>query len=154
MTARILIVDDNASLAENLRDVLEGASGLGARVSAVASGLDAERVARERGFDVALVDVKLPDVNGVQLVRALRAAAPLSEVVLITGFATVDSAIAALQAGAFAFLLKSYRPEELISTVEQAVAKVQLKRERQELERRQRALIDTAGVLIMAVDRA
>ncbi|HEU4408555.1 MAG TPA: ATP-binding protein [Polyangiaceae bacterium] len=153
MAARILIVDDNTSLAENLRDVLEGSSGLGARVSTVVSGLEAERVARERGFDVALVDVKLPDANGVQLVRALRAAAPLGEVVLITGFATVDSAIAALQAGAFAFLLKSYRPEELISTVEQAFAKVQLKRERQELERRQRALIETAGVLIVAVDR-
>lgn len=154
MAARILIVDDNTSLAENLRDVLEGASGLGARVSTVASGLEAEKIARERGFDVALVDVKLPDVNGVQLVRALRAAAPLGEVVLITGFATVDSAISALQAGAFAFLLKSYRPEELIATVEQAFAKVQLKRERQELERRQRALIETAGVLIVAVDRA
>ncbi|MCU0684445.1 MAG: ATP-binding protein [Polyangiaceae bacterium] len=153
MAARILIVDDNTALAENLRDVLEGASGFGARVSTVASSQEAERVARERGFDVALVDVKLPDGNGVQLVRALRAAAPLSEVVLITGFATVDSAIAALQAGAFAFLLKSYRPEELISTVEQAFAKVQLKHERQELERRQRALIETAGVLIVAVDR-
>ena len=153
MAARILIVDDNAALADNLRDVLEGASGLDARVSTVASGQEAERVARERGFDVALVDVKLPDANGVQLVRALRAAAPLAEVVLITGFATVDSAISALQAGAFAFLLKSYRPEELLSTVEQAFAKVQLKRERQELERRQRALIETAGVLIVAVDR-
>ncbi|HEU4533247.1 MAG TPA: ATP-binding protein [Polyangiaceae bacterium] len=153
MAARILIVDDNTALAENLRDVLEGSSGLGARVSTVTNGQEAEHVARERGFDVALVDVKLPDGNGVQLVRALRAAAPLGEVVLITGFATVDSAIAALQAGAFAFLLKSYRPEELISTVEQAFAKVQLKRERQELERRQRALIETAGVLILAVDR-
>ncbi len=153
MPARLLIVDDNAALTENLRDILEGSPGLGAQVATATDGQQAVALARGQGFDVALVDIKLPDGSGVDVVRALRAACPFGEVVLITGFATVDSALAALQAGAFAFLLKSFRPEELISTVEQAFAKVQLKREREELERRQRALIDTAGVLIVAVDQ-
>lgn len=152
MTARILIVDDNAALTENLREVLQGSRELDANVLTAMSGQQAVEVAREKGFDVAIVDVKLPDGSGVDVVRALRSACPMGEVLLITGFATVDSAIAALQAGAFAFLLKSFRPEELISAVEQAFAKVQLKREREELERRQRALIETAGVLIVALD--
>ncbi|MCU0653926.1 MAG: ATP-binding protein [Polyangiaceae bacterium] len=151
--ARILIVDDNKLLTENFREILEGAPGLEARVSTAMDGQSGVRLARNEGFDVALVDVKLPDGSGVDVVRALRETCPLGEVVLITGFATVDSAVAALKAGAFAFLLKSFRPEELLSTVEQACAKVQLKREREELQRRQRALIDTAGVLIVAVDR-
>ena len=153
MTARILLVDDNAALIDNLRDILEGAAELDAEVSTALDGQAAVAWAKHHAFDVAIVDVKLPDGSGVDVVRALRAASPKGEVVLITGFATVDSALAALQAGAFAFLLKSFRPEELISTVEQAFAKVSLKRESEELERRQRALIETAGVLIVAVDR-
>jgi len=72
--------------------------------------------------------------------------------VLVTGFATVDTAIAALRAGAFAFILKSFRPEELISTVAQALEKIGLKREREEYERRYRALVDAADVLIVGLD--
>jgi PAS domain S-box-containing protein len=64
----------------------------------------------------------------------------------------VDSAIAALRAGAFAFILKSFRPEELISTVAQAIEKVALKREREEYERRYRALLDATDVLILGLD--
>ena len=75
----------------------------------------------QKGFDVAIVDVKLPDVSGVDLIQPLRAASPFSEVLLLTGFASVDAAIGALRSGAFAFVLKSFRPEELISTVEQAL---------------------------------
>ena len=152
MSARLLIVDDNAALTENLRQILEG-SQLRPDVRTALDGRAAVAAATTKPFDVALVDVKLPDGSGVDVVSALRSACPMGEVVLITGFATVDSALAALQAGAFAFLLKSFRPEELLSTVEQAYAKVELKREREELMRRQRALIDTAGVLIVAVDK-
>ncbi|MCC6645424.1 MAG: response regulator [Polyangiaceae bacterium] len=151
--ARILIVDDNEALVANLRDILEGARELSAEVATTHDGRAAILHAAARGFDVALVDVKLPDMSGVDVVRRLREANPRGEVVLVTGFATVDSAIAALEAGAFAFLLKSFRPEELVSTVEQAFAKTELVRAREELEARQRALIETAGVLIVGVDR-
>jgi PAS domain S-box-containing protein len=82
----------------------------------------------------------------------LRDRAPFSEIVLITGFASVDAAIGALRSGAFAFVLKSFRPEELISTVEQALTKVQLKREREELERRYRALVELTDVLVVGLD--
>jgi PAS domain S-box-containing protein len=150
--AHVLVVDDNTPLAENLRLILEGTGGEGTRVTTVTDGQTAVSVAERDPFDVAIVDVKLPDGNGVDLLRRLRHVCPLGEVVLLTGFATVDSAIAALSAGAFAFLLKSFRPEEVIATVEQALAKVTLVREREELERRQRALIETAGVLIVGLD--
>src|SRR6266550_4398652 len=61
-------------------------------------------------------------------------------------------AIGALRSGAFAFVLKSFRPEELISIVEQALGKVQLKREREELERRYRDLVELTDVLVVAID--
>ena len=147
---RILIVDDNAELVEALRAVIAtGAKGMS--IVTAANGEAALRIAAN-GFDVAIVDVKLPDVSGIDLIQPLRAASPFSEVLLLTGFASVDAAIGALRSGAFAFVLKSFRPEELISTVEQALGKVQLKREREELEKRYRDLVEVTDVLVFAVD--
>lgn len=147
---RVLIVDDNAELVDTLRAVI--ASGVpGVVIETATSGKTALDMAR-RGFDVAIVDVKLPDVSGVDLIPPLREASPFSEVLLLTGFASVDAAIGALRSGAFAFVLKSFRPEELISIVEQALGKVQLKREREELERRYRDLVEVTDVLFTAVD--
>ena len=153
MAGRVLVIDDNLDLASNLADILEGARELEVEVNCVSEGQSGVLAASRRGFDVAIVDVKLPDASGVDLIRPLRAASPDGEIILITGVATVDTAISALRAGAFAFVLKSFRPEELISTVEQALAKVALKREREELERRYRALVEAADVLIVALDR-
>ena len=151
MPARILIIDDNQSLAQNLRDILEGARELDVDVALARDGRDGLAAARREGFAVAVVDIKLPDANGVELIRPLREASPQGEVVLVTGFATLDMAIAALREGAFAFVLKSFRPEELISTVAQALEKITLKREREALERRYRALIEAADVLILGL---
>src|SRR5262249_46643971 len=122
---RILIVDDNAELAETLRAVIT--SGVaGVTIETAANG-EAALAMASRGFDVAIVDVKLPDVSGVDLIQPLKDVSPFSEVLLLTGFASIDAAIGALRSGAFAFVLKSFRPEELISTVAQALGKAQLK---------------------------
>jgi PAS domain S-box-containing protein len=154
VAAKILIIDDNVSLAENLRDVLEGTRELDVQVMLAKDGKQGLSAASLDGFDVAVVDIKLPDASGVELIRPLRACSPHGEIILVTGFATVDTAIAALQAGAFAFILKSFRPEELISTVAQAIEKIALKREREEYERRYRALVDATDVLIVGLDEA
>ena len=148
---RVLIVDDNTELVGTLQAVLAGPNA-GFDVVTASCGADALAVARADGFDVAIVDVKLPDISGVDLITPLRQSAAFSEVVLITGFASVELAIGALRSGAFAFVLKSFRPEELIATVRQALRKVQLKRERDELERRYRALVDLTDVLVVALD--
>lgn len=154
MSSRILIIDDNTSLGQNLREVLEGTPELDVDVKLARDGSHGLARAKAEGFDVAVVDVKLPDASGVDLIRPLRAASPDGEIILVTGFATVDTAIAALRAGAFAFILKSFRPEELISAVAQAIEKIQLKRERQEYERRYRAIVEAADVLILGLDES
>ncbi len=150
----MLIVDDNADLAGALRDVLnaarEGRDPFDVRMATTAR--DALAMAKAEPFDVAIVDVKLPDANGVDLIVPLREAAHDGEVVLITGFASMEAAIAALKSGAFAMILKSFRPEELIATVEQAITKVRLQRERAELERRYRAIVELTDVLVVALD--
>jgi PAS domain S-box-containing protein len=155
--ARVLIVDDNTELVGTLHAVLRTADssdrrGAPMEVVTASRGSEGLEVARASGFDVAIVDVKLPDASGVDLIRPLREASPFGEVVLITGFASMDHAIGALRSGAFAFIPKSFRPEELISTVEQALAKVRLSREREDLERRYRALIELTDVLVIGLD--
>lgn len=157
--ARVLIVDDNVELVGSLHAVLMSAELSDGRMASstievvtASRGDEALAEAQARGFDVAIVDVKLPDTSGVLLIPKLREACPLGEIVLMTGFATMDAAIGALRSGAYAFVPKSFRPEELVSTVEQAVSKVRLARDRDELERRYRALAELTDVLVVGLD--
>ena len=157
--ALILVVDDNVELVGTLHAVLMSAElsdGTAAsrsiEVVTASRGDEGLAMAQARGFDVAIVDVKLPDASGVELIPRLHQASPFGEVVLITGFASMDAAIGALRSGAFAFIPKSFRPEELISTIEQALEKVRLARERDELEQRYRALAELTDVLVVGLD--
>jgi signal transduction histidine kinase len=127
--ARILLVDDNRSLVENLTEILEEAGYL---VQSAGSCAGALRLAAD-GFDVALVDLKLPDGDGTALAPRLKALNPSGEVVLLTGFATLESAVAAVRAGACAYLVKPCATQELLVTVEQAMRQVRLHGEKRAL---------------------
>jgi len=139
---RILVVDDNAALVENLTEILEGAgySVHGAGTCSVALSL-----ARD-GFDVALVDLRLPDGDGTALAPQLKDVSPDGEVVLLTGFATLESAVAAVRAGACAYLVKPCATQELLVTVEQAMRQVRLHGEKRELSRRAQTAEKLAAV--------
>ncbi|HSN91586.1 MAG TPA: ATP-binding protein [Anaeromyxobacteraceae bacterium] len=129
---RLLVVDDNSGLVSNLVEILDQA---GYAVRGAASCADALAVARE-GFDVALVDLKLPDGDGTALAPRLKELSPDGEVVLLTGFATLESAVAAVRAGACAYLVKPCATQELLVTVEQALRQVRLHAEKRELARK------------------
>jgi signal transduction histidine kinase len=130
--ARILVVDDNAALVENVAEILQGA---GYAVRGAGTCGDALALARE-GFDVALVDLRLPDGDGTALAPQLKEVQPDGEVVLLTGFATLESAVAAVRAGACAYLVKPCATQELLVTVEQAMRQVRLHAEKRDLSRR------------------
>ncbi|GEJ59160.1 sensor histidine kinase [Anaeromyxobacter diazotrophicus] len=130
---RVLVVDDNATLVENLTEILEEA---GYAVRGHGTCAEALHGAREQGFDVALVDLRLPDGDGTALAPQLKEVAPDGEVVLLTGFATLESAVAAVRAGACAYLVKPCATQELLVTVEQAMRQVRLHGEKRELSRR------------------
>jgi signal transduction histidine kinase len=129
---RVLIVDDNAPLVENLSEILEEA---GYSVRSAASCAQAAPAAQE-GFDVALVDLRLPDGDGTALAPRLKELSPDGEVVLLTGFATLESAVAAVRAGACAYLVKPCATQDLLVTVEQAMRQVRLHAEKRELARK------------------
>ena len=139
---RILVIDDNAALAENLSEILESAGYAVRRAGSCAAALP---LARE-GFDVALVDLRLPDGDGTALAPQLKEVQPDGEVVLLTGFATLESAVAAVRAGACAYLVKPCATQELLVTVEQAMRQVRLHGEKRDLRRRAQTAEKLAAV--------
>jgi two-component system, NtrC family, sensor histidine kinase HydH len=140
--ARVLLVDDNHAFVENLTEILESAGHTVSNAPTVAAAL---LLARE-GFDVALVDFKLPDGDGISLASALQELPGTGEVVLLTGFATLESAAAAVKAGAFAYLVKPCAPPELLLTIEQAQRHVRLQNEKRELAMRAQVAEKLAAV--------
>jgi signal transduction histidine kinase len=140
--SRILVVDDNGPLVENLSEILETA---GYAVRGAGTCASALALARE-GFDVALVDLRLPDGDGTALAPQLKEVQPDGEVVLLTGFATLESAVAAVRAGACAYLVKPCATHELLVTVEQALRHVRLHGEKRDLSRRAQTAEKLAAV--------
>lgn len=153
---RLLIVDDNAALAENLKELFteEG-------YDTVAVGTAKEAIAQaKRGFDLAVVDVRLPDMPGTTLLPKLRALQPRAEAVVVTANADLDSAIEAMKGGAFSYLTKPVRTEELLLTVERAKERIELERRSEALkqaletsERTLRKVMDTVSAIIIALDK-
>jgi two-component system sensor histidine kinase HydH len=141
--AHILLVDDHDDLVENLTEILEDE---GARVTRAARASEAvERAVA--GFDVALVDIRLPDATGLTLLPQLKHSGDgFGEVLLITGNASLDDAIAAVAQDAYAYVLKPFDPADLLATVGRALEKVRLQRGSREFERRARIAEKLAAV--------
>ena len=99
MSRSVLIVDDDKAIAENLAQILAILDG-GIHVETVATSADVLARARSRQIDLALVDIRLPDGDGTTLLRKLQEIDPFIEVILITGDASVETAIAAVSGGA------------------------------------------------------
>lgn len=153
---QLLVVDDNHALAENLTELFEPR---GFDVHFSPSARDAVTLAKTHGFDLALIDWNLPDAVGAELLPRLRAVSPFGEVVVITGHATVDAAVAAVRGGAFHYVVKPFKVDDLIATVESALRQSALRRERHALaqrletsERRYREVVESAQVLFVGVD--
>jgi two-component system, NtrC family, sensor histidine kinase HydH len=128
----VLCVDDNADFVDNLREIL---GDVGYVVRAASSCQQAVEQAAT-SFDVALVDVRLPDGDGIALTGRLRAIAPDAQFIMLTGFATLESAAAAVRAGAWAYLMKPCATPDLLMTVEQAMRHVAILEEKRDFQRR------------------
>lgn len=160
--AQILIVDDHRELAENLLEILTDCfAEYELKSVATRSRDEALAAARASAFDLALLDLHLPDGSGLTLLSELRSIHPFLQVVIITGDATIESAIGALQEGAFGYVLKPFQVPQLIATVRKAIERAKLLRERDELrqqlvqsERLNREVIDRIPAFVIALDSA
>jgi len=130
--AAVLVVDDEPGM----RHFLERT--LAPRVGHVVSAADAdtaEALVRRHRFDLVILDIALPGKSGLQWLRELRAAGVASEVVLITAFADLDTAIEALRAGASDFILKPFRVTQILNALRQSLERARLQRENWVLRR-------------------
>jgi DNA-binding NtrC family response regulator len=117
MKPKILIVDDEDRFRNTMRKLLE-AHGLTALTAG--SALLALDILSKETFDVVILDVRMPEMNGIEALRKIRAIDPFLEVIIMTGYASVETAREIMTTGAFDYLLKPYTIETLLEKIEAA----------------------------------
>jgi DNA-binding NtrC family response regulator len=106
----ILVVDDERNIRNNLRMVLEAA---GYKADAAGNGDDAVTRVKEGHYDIAFVDIQMPEMDGLELLRYLRGLRPKMPVVMLTAYGTVERAVEAMKLGAVDFLEKPFDPKAI-----------------------------------------
>ncbi len=127
---RLLIVDDEKVAVRNLEHVMTTE---GYEVVATQSGGNALQHIDKQAFDVVLTDLRMEKVDGMQILQRCREISPDTEVILITGYATLESAVEAMKHGAFYYIAKPFRLDEVRKVVAEAMEKVRLRRENRAL---------------------
>jgi DNA-binding NtrC family response regulator len=116
-----LIVDDEKEFVEIIARRLRHR---GYRVDCAFCGTEAlEKLEKENGIDVVILDIRMPDLDGIKTVEKIKKKYPLVEVIMLTGYATVHSAVEALKFGAFDYLMKPCDLNYLISKAEHAASR-------------------------------
>ncbi len=128
--ARILIVDDEKIALKNLEHVMRKE---GYEVVGTQSGQNALRLLEEQRFDVVLTDLRMEKVDGMQILKRCHELYPDIEVIMITGYATLESAVNAMKHGAFHYIAKPFKLDEVRKVVKEAYEKVRLKHENAQL---------------------
>ena len=124
--ARLLIIDDERVALKNLEHVMKKE---GYDVVGTQSGQTALKLLEEGFFDVVLTDLRMEKIDGMHLLKKCRDLHPSTEVIMITGYATLESAVEAMKQGAFYYIAKPFKFDEVRKVVKEAVEKVKLKKE-------------------------
>jgi PAS domain S-box-containing protein len=117
---RILVVDDEKGVVRSCVRILERA---GYTVSGRTDSLSVPKLLKQESFDLLLTDIKMPKMDGLELLGVAKEIDPHMTVVLITGFGTMEDAIRAIRLGAQGFLMKPFEPKELVATVSDNLAR-------------------------------
>lgn len=131
--AKVLIVDDEGSIRRTLREILEFER---YEVSEAVDGLDALAKVKQQSFDLLLLDIKMPKVDGLEALDRIREIAPDTQVVMISGHATIDTAVEAVKRGAFDFIAKPLDLNRLLITLRNALDRSNLVVETKALRRK------------------
>lgn len=113
---RILIVDDDETILKSLREILQSE---GYYVDAVKTGREAIEKSLVQFYNLALLDIKLPDMEGTELLTKMNTNTPRMMKVMVTGHPSLENAVEALNLGADAYIMKPVNPEELLKVVEE-----------------------------------
>jgi DNA-binding NtrC family response regulator len=115
---RILVVDDELIVCESCQRILEEE---GYEVETALSGTEAFAKMKENHFDIVITDLKMPGIDGMEVLRRLRREYPDTIVIMITGFSTVETAVEAMKLGAFDYIPKPFTPDEVSIVVKKAI---------------------------------
>ena len=122
----ILIVDDDPGILSTLREILE-LNGFTVETSADAK--DAIQKIKETSFLIALLDIKLPDMEGTLLLKEIRTIRPATKCIMVTGFASLDNAVSSLNSGAAGYVMKPVNPGDLINTIREKIREIEAENE-------------------------
>ncbi|MFH1953985.1 MAG: response regulator [Pseudomonadota bacterium] len=123
---RILVVDDDVEIADTVKEFL---SNTGYSVTAVSGGREALTRFREGDFQLVITDLKMPEIDGIELLETIKKIDRKVSVVVITGYGTIESAVKAIKLGAYDFIQKPLRLRELRIVVERALEKYDLSKQ-------------------------
>jgi DNA-binding NtrC family response regulator len=144
MGGEILVVDDEANLREALVKLLARA---GHHVQAVGSAAEARELVRARRLQLVLTDLRLPGADGVSLLRDIKALDPAVEVIVMTAYGTIQTAVEAMREGAYDYVEKPLDQDRLLLVVERALERYALSEENTRLRRAVRTEIEYGGLI-------
>jgi len=142
--ATLLVADDDPGLRESLERTL---SREGYRVVLASDGRAALERVQTGGIDLIVTDLKMPGLTGLELLRAAKAIAPDVDVILLTAFGTVEEAVKAMKDGAYDFLTKPFRREQLLKLIDKALERRELIEKNKALQQRLDDLLGQGTVI-------
>jgi DNA-binding NtrC family response regulator len=116
---KILVIDDESIVRTSCSRAL---SPEGYDVKLSQNGADALKMLAEESFDLVLTDLKMPDIDGIEVLKMIKERWPQTEVIVVTGYQTVDTAVKSIKLGAFDYIEKPFTPDSLIAAVNNAIA--------------------------------
>ena len=116
--AKILIIDDDVTFCLMVQTLLEKNNYL---VTSVFSPVEAKRIIQNSIFDVVLTDLRMPDVSGMDLIRLIKLKSPKTQIIMMTGYADIATAIESIKKGAFNYIPKPLKPDEVLNAIREAL---------------------------------
>lgn len=130
---RILIIEDDKRLREILKKILDRK---GFRVDLATNGSDGIAKIKQDFYDMALTDLKMPGMDGIEVLRAIKRISPKTYVIIMTAYGTIDSAVEAMRNGAFDYVTKPFKTEEISIVLEKASEDRELRRKIEDLTKK------------------
>ena len=113
----ILVIDDDESMRDSCRQML---SREGYNVKVAEDGYKGLKLIKKGSFDIVILDLKMPGISGIEILEKIKSSSPETIVIVITGYPTVQSAVTAMKLGAYDFLPKPFKPDELNAIIKRA----------------------------------
>jgi DNA-binding NtrC family response regulator len=131
MSAKILIVDDEQIIIQSCLRIL---ANKGYEIEGVQDGFEALRKIDENGYDIVILDIMMPKIDGVEVLRRIKEGHPDIDVIMITGLSEIETAVKSMKLGAFDYLPKPFDPDEITLVVQRALERRQLVQENLDLK--------------------